>query len=120
MTQVAQDLDQKYIDAQNAQNANVGPRLDPAPDPIEVAKQRTSDLVHNISTNTKLVLRQRRDELDNTMERLERSEAALKHYIGEFARYNVEALNLASEIKTLIDEMAQPFRADPPATITQL
>lgn len=98
---------------------NFGPRLDPAPHPINVARQRTADLVRNISDNTKLALRRRRDEIDNTIARIEKSELALTHYIGEFAKFNHEGLELASEIQKLLEEIATPFKADPPATLTQ-
>lgn len=94
-------------------------KLDPAPDPVDAARKRASDYVSNISTNTKLIIRQRRDELDNFMARLTTSEEALTHYIGEFARFNHEALQIAADIKIAIDNAAKPFSKDPPATITQ-
>lgn len=94
-------------------------RVDPAPHPIDVARQRTSDLVRNISDNTKLALRRRRDEIDNTIARIEKTEAALTHFIGEFAKFNLEGLELSVEIEKLLDQIATPFKADPPATLTQ-
>jgi hypothetical protein len=96
------------------------PQRDPAPHPIDVARQRASDLVRNIADNTKLALRSRRDEIDNTIARIEKSEAALSHFIGEFARFNHDGLEMATEVKKLLDEIATPFKADPPATLTQL
>lgn len=94
--------------------------LDPAPHPIDVARQRAADLVRNIADNTKLALRRRRDEIDNTIARIEKSEAALSHFIGEFAQFNHEGLELAAEVEKLIENIATPFKADPPATLTQL
>lgn len=93
---------------------------DPAPHPIDVARVKAENFVVAISTNTLLALRERRDELDNTMERITKSERALTHYIGEFAKFNYEALELTQEIRLLIDRVATPFKGDPPATITQV
>jgi hypothetical protein len=90
-----------------------------APNPIDVARQRTSDFVRNISNNTKLDLQRRVDELINTITRITKSETALIHFIGEFAKLNHEAVDLSAEVAKLIDDIATPFKLDPPATITQ-
>lgn len=93
---------------------------DPAPDPIEAARERTAAFVKAISTNTLLDLRRRRDELDNLMARISHSGVALEHYIGEFAKFNHEALVGSTDIGKCIADITTPFKADPPATITQL
>jgi hypothetical protein len=93
--------------------------VDPAPEPVEAARHRADDFVRNIATQTKLSLRERRDELDNLMARISASEGTLSAYIGEFARFNFEALAISSEIKERIDHAALPFKGSPPATLTQ-
>lgn len=130
MDNTAQDLDALTIRLANAKPGEIVhatpdeiTRLrpsDPAPDPVESARKRAADFVTNISTNTKLELGRRRDELDTAMERITNSEKALHRYIGEFARFNYEALEHAKVVGKAIAELATPFKADPPATITQL
>lgn len=98
-------------------NGRIG--SDPAPDPIDTARQRAQDLVHNIATNTLLDLGKRRDELDNCMARITTSEQALARYITEFARFNYEALELSQTIAADIAKVTEPFAGSPPATLTQ-
>lgn len=94
-------------------------RFDPAPNPVDAARETAANFVQAISKKAKLSLGERRDELDTLMERITTSEKALVRYIGEFARFNHEAITIASEIKASIEQAAQPFAADPPATLTQ-
>jgi hypothetical protein len=93
---------------------------DPAPDPVVAARQRAVDFVHNICTTAQLSIRERRDELDNLMERMSVAENALSNYIGEFANFSAQAMKISAEIKESIADAALPFKATPPATITQL
>jgi hypothetical protein len=93
---------------------------DPAPDPVEAARQRAADFVHNICTTAQLSLRERRDELDNAMERMKRSEDSLIHYISEFASFSVDVLKASAVMKDEITAFAKPFGGTPPSTITQL
>lgn len=88
--------------------------------PIEAARERTAGFVRNICHAPLLAIQQRMDELANMAERIKKSEAALSHYIGEFAQRCAEAESLANDIKPIIETAVSPFRADPPATITQL
>ena len=114
--------EETYTTIDNAPHAH--PRdLDTPPNPgvsdIENARSRTSNLVNAITNNTLSDLTRRRDELDNTMERIRVSQRALTHYIDEFARFNHEALVLSKGIGEAIASAVKPFAADPPATITQ-
>lgn len=93
--------------------------LDPALDPIEAARARAESFVTSIMNNTLVDLTARRDEIDNLMERIRVSSRALSAYIGEFARFNHEALVLSKQIKKSVAEATLPFAATPPATLTQ-
>lgn len=100
-------------------NGSSEPRLDPGVAEVEALRKRTTDFVENMMNNTLVVLTQRRDALDNAMERIRVSGRALGHYIGEFAARNHEAIELAKEIEKLTAEAVLPFSKDPPATLTQ-
>lgn len=92
---------------------------DPGVSTIEATRKRASDFVDAITNNTLVDLTRRRDELDTCMERIRTSQRALTHYIGEFARFNYEALELSRDIANAIRAATVPFAKDPPATITQ-
>jgi hypothetical protein len=107
-------------DASTLEERQARQPLDPAPDPVVAARQRAVDFVHNICTTAQLSIRERRDELDNLMERMSVAENALSNYIGEFANFSAQAMKISAEIKESIADAALPFKATPPATITQL
>lgn len=92
---------------------------DPGISSIDATRKRATDFVDAITNNTLVDLTRRRDELDNCMERIRTSQRALTHYIGEFARFNYEALELSRDIGNAIRAATVPFAKDPPATITQ-
>lgn len=89
------------------------------PDPIKVQAERTINLVKGIGTNSRLEIARRRDELDNLAERMLVAERALIQYINEYAARNIENMEIANDIRKLIENATMPFRNDPPATITQ-
>ncbi len=89
-------------------------------DPVEAARERTSNFVRAICNAPLLELQHRQDEISNAVARIKKSEEALAHYIVEFARFCAEAEALAGDLKPIIEAAVTPFKADPPATITQL
>jgi hypothetical protein len=88
------------------------------PDPITVANERTVNLVTGICNETLLEIGRRRDELDNLAARITTSRNALTDYIQKFSALCVDVMKSAGEMKTTIEEVTLPFKADPPATLT--
>lgn len=113
-TTVDRDLRERAAAALRAENSH-------APvNPIDAARERTASFVHNICMQPLLELQKRQDEINNATARIQTSERALIHYIGEFAKFCAEAEQLSSDIKPIIEALVKPFSVDPPATITQL
>lgn len=105
---------------QHPRDLDAMPRTPPSINPIEAARERTANFVHNICMSPLLELQKRQDEINNATARIQTSERALNHYIGEFAKFCAEAEQLASDLKPIVAALVEPFAQDPPSTITQL
>ena len=85
----------------------------------EAAKQRASSFVMNISSEVKLSLAARRDELDNLEARVVTSEKALVHYITQFVEFTGQLMESSERIRKEVQDAGLPFAGTPPATLTQ-
>lgn len=116
MAENLDDLSELRALARETRNAPA--QSDPAPNPVDIAREHADNFVSGISNNTLLSLGQRRDELDNTMQRIREAQARLSHYIGEYARFSFEALEDSKKIADILRHTVEPFKGSPPATIT--
>lgn len=88
---------------------NVKPLRDPAPDPVEAARQATENFVRAIARKTKLALGERRTELDNLMEEISFQENSLVHSINALAQNCHKAGLCSNDIKAIISKAEFPF-----------
>jgi hypothetical protein len=75
-------------------NTNPQPseQIDPAPDPVDVARDRTTELVNNMSRSALDQLRQMRDQADDLMRAITARDDAIKAQIVEQAVFVADAI----------------------------
>lgn len=87
------------------------PPRDPAPLPSHVARDRTTQLVKNMSQHTLLELRKLRDQLDTLMTEMSERDAAICDAIANHAEFMETSLQHKQIISDSIQKLMAGFEA---------
>ncbi len=109
----------KFAGEERRKRHDVRTQDDPAPDPVELASNRASELANNISSSALDQLRQARDDIDNLMRSIKARQEAVASDIVALAQFATDAIQAKLVISDGIQRLSERIRPKAAPTITQ-